>query len=86
VALEDISNLNDLKRYLSRNTLDSLLKELRSKGIIQKSLAESIGMNPRHLSAVRASELRNRYYNELGAVKLACLWVLEHLGKNSIKH
>jgi len=86
VDLEGISDFNDLKRYLSGNTLDSLLKELRSKGITQKSLAESIGMNTRHLSAVKASELRNRYYNELGAVKLACLWVLEHLGKNGTKH
>ena len=86
VNLEDIGDLNDLQRYLSGRTLDSLLKELRSKGITQKSLAESIGMNTRHLSAVKASELRNRYYNELGAVKLACLWVLEHLAKNRTKH
>jgi len=38
-------------------------------------------MNTRHLSAIKASELRNRSFNELGATKLACLWVLEHLGK-----
>lgn len=79
VGLEGISDLNDLQKYLSGTTLDSLLKELRSKGITQKSLGECMGMHTRHLSAVRTSELRNRYHRELGAVKLACLWVLEHL-------
>jgi hypothetical protein len=41
-------------------------------------LADIIGMNPRHLSSIKSSELRNRFYNELGATKLACLWVIEH--------
>ena len=86
VDLGDISDLSDLQRYLGGTTLDSLLKELRSKGITQKSIAECIGMHTRHLSAVRTSELRNRYHGELGAVKLACLWVLEHLGKDRTKH
>jgi hypothetical protein len=45
------------------------------------ALAEQIGMNTRHLAAIRSSELRHHYFNELGATKLACLWVLEHLGK-----
>ena len=39
-------------------------------------------MNTRHLSAIKSSELRNRYFNELGATKLACLWVLEHCKKD----
>jgi len=30
------------------------------------------------LAAVKKSELRNRFHNELGAIKLACLWMLEH--------
>lgn len=38
-------------------------------------------MNSRQLSAVKSSELRNRFYHELGATKLACLWVLERFGK-----
>jgi uncharacterized Zn finger protein len=71
-ALEDISD------YLRGATLDELLKELKAAGIAQKDFAESIGMNPRHLSSIKSSELRNRYYNELGATKLACLWVIEH--------
>lgn len=61
--------------------LDSLLQDLKSQGISQKDFAESIGMNPRHLSSIKSSEMRNRYYNELGATKLACLWVLEHVSK-----
>jgi hypothetical protein len=72
-ALEDISD------YLQGATLDELLKELKAAGVAQKDFAESIGMNPRHLSSIKSSELRNRYYNELGATKLACLWVIEHI-------
>jgi transcriptional regulator with XRE-family HTH domain len=57
--------------------LDTLLQELKAQGITQTAFAESIGMNPRHLSAIKSSELRNRFFNELGATKLACLWVIE---------
>jgi len=77
-SLKNIETPDELKRYLKRVTLDKLLKDLKAKGITQKAFAESIGMNPRHLSSVRSCELRNRYYNELGATKLACLWALEH--------
>jgi hypothetical protein len=55
--------------------------QLKDKGITQKAFAEQIGMNTRHLAAIKSSELRHHYFNELGATKLACLWVLEHLGK-----
>ena len=75
---ENIQDLQDVRAYLRDVTLDSLLKQLSAQGITQKALAESMGMNPRHLSAIKSSELRNRYFNELGATKLACLWVLEH--------
>ena len=36
---------------------------------------------PKVADAVIEAELRHHYFNELGATKLACLWVLEHLGK-----
>jgi hypothetical protein len=75
--LTDVRCLSDVEEYLQGRTLDSFLSELKKAGITQKEFAESIGMNPRHLSAIRSSELRNHYYNELGATKLACLWVLE---------
>lgn len=79
-ALEEVESLADLKAYLDTHTLEDLLKEMRERGITQKAFAEAVGMNPRHLTAVRGSELRNRTYNELGAVKLAVLWTIEHLG------
>jgi len=82
-GLEEIHNLQELGEYLQGVTLDSLLKELGANGIKQNALAESMGMNPRHLSSIKSSELRNRYHNELGATKLACLWMLEHLCKGT---
>jgi hypothetical protein len=76
---ENVETFDDVRVYLKGVTLESLLKELKSQGITQKAFAESIGMNPRHLGSIKRCELRNRYYNELGATKLACLWVLEHI-------
>ena len=70
-----------LQAYLAGVTLDELLAQLKAQGITQKAFAEGIGMNPRHLGAIKTSELRNHFFNELGATKLACLWVIEHLGK-----
>jgi len=80
--IEDINSLEDINIYLSGITLDSLLKKLKANGITQKAFSENIGMNSRHLSSIKSSESRNRYYNELGATKLACLWILEHFNKN----
>ncbi|MCA9838773.1 MAG: hypothetical protein KC422_17790 [Trueperaceae bacterium] len=81
VKAEKIRTLDDLEAYLQGITLDELLKQLKAKGISQKALAKSIGMSTQHLAAVKSSELKNRYFHELGATKLACLWVLEHLTK-----
>lgn len=78
-TLTDIHEVKDIEAYLTGVTLESLLKQLVSQGITQKRFAESIGMTSRHLSAIKSSELRNRYFKELGATKLACLWVLEHI-------
>jgi uncharacterized Zn finger protein len=75
----ELSRLSDLPDYLKTTTLEALLTELKANGMSQKAFAESIGMNPRHLGAVKSSEKRNHYFNELGAIKLACLWALEHL-------
>lgn len=77
--LSQVRTLQDLETYLKANTLETLLKELKAKGVTQKEFAESIGMNPRQLSSIKSSELRNRYYNELGATKLACIWMIEHI-------
>ncbi len=75
--LRKVVNVEDVADYLQGTTLEELLKDLKAAGIKQKDFAESIGMNPRHLSSIKSSELRNRYYNELGATKLACLWMIE---------
>lgn len=75
--LEQVTMPADLPEYLRSVTLDQLLGDLKARGITQKAFAEAIGMNPRHLTAVKSSERRNRYSNELGAIKLACLWMLD---------
>ena len=77
--IEDVKSMADLEIYLKSVTLETLLSQLRGKGITQKAFAESIGMNTRHLALIKSSEKRNRFYNELGATKLAVLWALEHL-------
>jgi hypothetical protein len=76
--LESARTLTDLHAYLQGVTLEALLTKLKAQGISQKAFAEGIGMNPRHLAAIKGSELRHHYFHELGATKLACLWVLEH--------
>lgn len=78
---KEVRQLTDVRASLDRVTLDTLLTQLKAKGITQKAFAEQIGMNTRHLAAIKSSELRNHFFNELGATKLACLWMLEHLGK-----
>ena len=78
---KDVRKLEDIHAYLNSVTLEDLLGQLKEKGITQKAFAEQIGMNTRHLTAIKSSELRHHYFNELGATKLACLWVLEHMGK-----
>ncbi|MBI5653316.1 MAG: hypothetical protein HZC40_23150 [Chloroflexi bacterium] len=76
---ENVNDLASLEKYLQGVTLEALIKKLSEQGITQKAFAESIRMSPRHLSAIRSSELRHHYFHELGATKLACLWVLEHI-------
>ena len=73
-----IKDMASLGTYLNGVTLDDLIDELKKeKGITQAKFAKSIGMSGRHLSAVKSAERKNRHYHELGAIKLACLWVLE---------
>ena len=79
--LAEVKELNDVAEFLESVTLENLIAQLKEKGITQKAFAASIGMSTQHLSAVKSSELRNRFYHELGATKLACLWTLEHYGE-----
>ena len=78
---KEVKTLEDVAPYLKGITLETLLQDLKEQGITQKQVAESIGMSPRHLSAVKSSELRHRYFHELGATKLACVWLLEQFGQ-----
>ncbi|MCP4535599.1 MAG: hypothetical protein GY832_00460 [Chloroflexi bacterium] len=79
--LDQVGELADIPEYLRSVTLDELIQELKKKGITQKAFAESIGTSSQKLSAIKSSERRNRYFHELGATKLACLWVLERFTK-----
>ena len=79
--LDEVGELADIPEYLRSVTLDELIQKLKKKGITQKAFAESIGMSSQKLSAIKSSERRNRYFHELGATKLACLWVLERFTK-----
>ncbi|MEM7128303.1 MAG: hypothetical protein AAF702_18370 [Chloroflexota bacterium] len=82
-TVNEAKTLTELQAYLSQITLDDLTKQLRAKGVTQKALAESIGMNPQHITAMKSSERRNRYFMELGAMKLACMWVLENIDEQT---
>ena len=79
IPLEQVTDLKSLSTYLNGVTLDELVEQLKQKGISQKAFAESVGMSTQHLSAVKRAEKSNRTYHELGAIKLACVWVLTHL-------
>lgn len=63
---------------MRHTTLESLLLQLRERGITQKAFAESLGMKPSMLTVYKSSEARHHYFSELGAVKLACVWMLQH--------
>jgi uncharacterized Zn finger protein len=75
----NIRTLDDLASYLKGVTLAELTERMKERGITQTAFAESIGMNPRHLTAIKSSEARHRYFHELGATKLAVLWVIENV-------
>lgn len=84
--LEEVETLDDLASYLSGHTLEHFLSLLKAQGISQKAFAEGLGTTSRHISAMKSSELRNRFHRELGATKVACLWVIEHFaGSKSSK-
>jgi hypothetical protein len=78
-----VGGLPDLQAYLAGVTLEELLVQLKAHGITQKAFAEGIGTSAQHLGAVKSAELRNHFYHELGATKLACLWVIEHFGEKT---
>jgi uncharacterized Zn finger protein len=58
---KQVGGLPELQTYLASVTLDELLAQLKAHGITQKAFAEGIGMNTRHLSSIKSSELRNHF-------------------------
>ncbi|MGH9752737.1 MAG: hypothetical protein ACREA2_08125 [Blastocatellia bacterium] len=77
-----IRTLDGLASYLEGITLDELAEKMKERGITQTAFAESVGMSPRHLTAIKSSEARHRYFHELGVTKLAVLWVIENIEVN----
>ena len=84
IPREAVGGLPDLQAYLAGVTLETLLAQLKAHGITQKAFAEGIGTSSQHLTAIKAAEARNHFSNDLGATKLACLWVIEHFGKKPV--
>ena len=76
---QNVMDLESLQKYLEGITLEDLISKMKKKGMTQTAFAESIGMSSRHLGAIKSAERRNRRFHELGATKLACLWVLENI-------
>jgi len=76
-----VKSIEQLGNYLDYVTLGELLDELKSVGISQKEFAQAVGTTSAHLTSVKTSEARNRFYKGLGATKLACLWMIENAGK-----
>lgn len=74
-----VKDLAALEAYLEGVTLDELTQQLKKHKITQKAVGEAIGMSSQMISSLKRSEKRNYRPNELGATKLACLWVLENL-------
>jgi hypothetical protein len=83
IPREAVGGLPDLQAYLAGVTLEELLTQLKTHGITQKAFAEGIGTSSQHLGAIKSAELRNHFFNDLGATKLAVLWVMEHFGKKT---
>jgi hypothetical protein len=83
--VDDATNFDELRRALRDTSLDSLLQQLREAGITQKAFAEAMGMKPSMLTVYKSSEARHHYFSELGAVKLACLWMLQRSRKRNWK-
>jgi uncharacterized Zn finger protein len=51
--LKAVHELADVQGYLKSVTLESLLVELKEKGISQKSVAEALGLSANHLSSMK---------------------------------
>ncbi len=80
-TFDEVNSLTDLPDYLNYVTLAELMERLKAAGIRQKAFAEAIGLSANTITTLKASEARHARRYELGAVKLAALWVLETFGE-----
>ncbi len=76
-----LNTLEKIRDYLDYVTLEDLTDEMASLGLTQSDLAKASGTSSAHISAVKRSEARNRYFKELGVVKMACLWMIDNAKK-----
>jgi hypothetical protein len=74
---DQVRTLDDLALYLESTPLESLLAGLKAHGLSQKRAAELLGTSGRTLGNAVRGEDRNRPPAALGALKLACLYLLE---------
>lgn len=76
-----LNTLDKIRDYLDYVTLEDLTDEMSKLGLTQQDLGRATGTSSAHISAVKRSEARNRYFKELGVIKLACLWMIDNAKK-----
>ncbi|MDY7079080.1 MAG: hypothetical protein SXV54_19370 [Chloroflexota bacterium] len=76
-AREQVRTLDDLALYLETMPLEALLVDLKAHDLSPRRLGELLGAGRRTLSDAARDEARNQRADTLGALKLACLYLLE---------
>jgi hypothetical protein len=76
-----IKHINKIREYLDYVTLQDLSTELDGLGFSEADIARATGTSSGHISAVRRSEARGRYFKELGVIKMAFLWMIDNAKK-----
>lgn len=76
-----IKHINKIREYLDYVTLQDLSTELDKLGFTEADIARATGTSSAHISAVRRSEARGRYFKELGIIKMAFLWMIDNAKK-----
>jgi len=74
---EQTRTLDDLALYLETMPLETLLADLKAHALSPRRLGELLGAGRRTLSDAARDKARNRRADTLGALKLACLYLLE---------
>jgi hypothetical protein len=72
-----VRTLEGLALYLETTSLEALLDDLKDHGLSPRQMGELLGAGRRTLSDAARDEARNQGADTLGALKLACLYLLE---------